>query len=102
MSHMAYPVYRNPPRRSSCPATHPITLPAISENFQYPVSRTSMPARWRLSSDMYSAGLPGGYSAHADWMGGWDPATMNAIVTRCLNKAVDCGVASVGDGRELF
>ncbi|MEN3336545.1 MAG: hypothetical protein V7647_221 [Acidobacteriota bacterium] len=101
-SHMAYPNYRNPPQVSSCPATHPVTLPAITEIFTYPVSRTTSPASWRLSSDMYSASLPGGFSAHADWMGGWDPETMKTIVTRCLNKALDCGVGSIGDGRNLY
>jgi hypothetical protein len=50
---------------------------------------------------MYASSLPGGFSAHADWMNGWEPATMRTIVTRCLNAAQDCGVGSIGDGRAL-
>ena len=101
-SHMAYPIYRNPPAVSTCPATHPVTLPVITEHFDYPVTARSVPANWRLSADMYSAALPGGFSAHADWMNGWDPAVLQTIVTRCLNAAMDCGVGSIGDGRTLF
>jgi hypothetical protein len=51
---------------------------------------------------MYSSSTVGGFSAHADWMNGWDPTTMNTIVTQCLNKAVDCGVGSIGNGTELY
>jgi hypothetical protein len=101
-SHMAYPIYRNPPEVSTCPATHPVTLPAITELFNFPIKQTSNPAFWRLSSDMYSTSIPGGRSAHADWMDGWDRSTMNTIVTQCLNRAVDCGVGTIGNRTELY
>jgi hypothetical protein len=101
-SHMAYPNYRNPPERSSCPASHPVALPAITEFFDYPVTTASRPARWRLSSDMYDAARPGGYSAHADWMNGWDPTVMATLVSRCLNAGRDCQVGLLGDGTELL
>jgi hypothetical protein len=101
-SHMAYPIYRNPPELSTCPSTHPVTLPAITEHFDYLITETSAPAYWRLSSDLYSTSLRGGFSAHADWMNGWDPATMKTIVTQCLNKALDCGVGSIGNGTDLY
>jgi hypothetical protein len=101
-SHMAYPDYRNPPQRSTCPASHPITLPEVTEHFDYPITDASAPQFWRLSSDMYSASLPGGLSAHADWMMGWDPATMETIATKCLEAAVDCGVGSIGNGTTLY
>ncbi len=101
-SHMAYPVYRNPPQVSSCPPTHPITLPEITELIDFPITPASTPAFWRLSSDMYSASLPGGMSAHADWMNGWDPATILSVVTQCLNKSMDCGVGAIGGGKELI
>jgi hypothetical protein len=101
-SHMAYPDYRNPPAVSTCPASHPITLPEITEHFDFPVTSTSAPAFWRLTSDLYGTSLKGGLSAHADWMNGWDPATMLIIVTKCLNMGVDCGVGSIGNGTELY
>jgi hypothetical protein len=101
-SHMAYPVYRNAPQRSTCPPTHPVTLPEITEHFDWPVTAGAAPAYWRLASDMYSTSIPGGFSAHADWMNGWDPATMTTIVTQCLNKSLDCLVGLTGTGKTLF
>ena len=101
-SHMAYPVYRNPPEVSTCPATHPVMLPEITEHFDYPVVAASEPAGWRLASDMYAASTRGGLSAHADWMNGWDPATMRTIVTQCLNRSLDCGVGLIGNGQTLY
>ena len=100
--HMAYPIYRNAPEVSTCPPTHPVTLPAITEHFDFPVTDTSNPARWRLTSDMYSSSLRGGLSAHADWMGGWDEITFKTIVTQCLNRGLDCGVGSLGNGTTLY
>jgi hypothetical protein len=59
-------------------------------------------ATWRLTSDMYAASLPGGRSAHADWMMGWDAPTMKTLVTQCLNKGLDCGVNFIGNGTEIY
>ena len=101
-SHMAYPNYRNPPQVSTCPSTHPITLPAISEHFDFPITAASTPAYWRLTSDMYSTSIRGGYSLHADWMNGWDQNTIQTIVTQCLNKAKDCQVGMLGNGQALY
>jgi hypothetical protein len=92
-SHMAYP------SGGKCPSTHPVPIPAISFNVAYPVRNA---AGWRLSSDMYDASLPGGMSAHADWMESWDPAVSNAFVTRCVNPGVDCHSHLLGDGRRIF
>ena len=101
-SHMAYPAYRNPPQVSTCPASHPVTLPEISEHVDFPVTSGASPANWRLTSDMYSTPARGGYSLHADWMNGWDAATMRTIVTNCLNKAMDCQVGLLGNGKTLY
>ncbi len=100
--HMAYPVYRNPPQRSTCPSSHPVMLPIISEIFQWPVTAGQTPAFWRLTSDMYPISTRGGYSAHADWMNGWQPQFLDAIVNNCLKPGRDCGVNLLGDGRELY
>jgi hypothetical protein len=99
---MAYPIYRNPPQSSGCPSTHPVALPAITEHFDFPVTNAGDAAYWRLSSDMYSLSTRGGYSAHADWMNGWDKATIATIVTQCLRGAKDCGVGGIGNGMELY
>jgi hypothetical protein len=101
-SHMSYPVFANLPARSTCPPSHPVPLPQIEEIFRFTVLPGANPTTWRLSSDMYSNSLPGGASAHADWMNGWDPATFRAILNNCLRPGRDCGVGLLGDGRRIF
>ena len=100
--HVAYPNYRSGVERSTCPASHPIMLPIITEIFRWPVTMGMNTSFWRLSSDMYSLSTRGGYSAHADWMHGWAPDFLNVLVTRCLQQSRDCGVNALGDGRELY
>lgn len=100
-SHMSYATYRNQPEVSSCPTSHPIQLPRISEIFRFPVTANSRPLNWRLTSDNYSTGIRGGLSAHADWMDGWSRDGMTALVRNCLNAMKDCGVGTLGDGRDL-
>ena len=56
----------------------------------------------RLSSDMYSADLPGGYSAHADYFEAWDPGVRDAFTLTCVRQALDCHSHVVGDGREIY
>lgn len=87
-SHMAY-------ADNGCPATHPVPIPAITMNVIYKNTGTAL----RLSSDMYDASRPGGFSAHADWFSGWDPAIVSTFVTKCLNPALDCHAHLLGDGR---
>ena len=100
-SHMAYVIYQNPPLKSYCPTTHPKQLPAIAEQFDFPILPRHRPDRWRLTSDMYSTTIRGGRSLHADWMLGWDAPTMHSIVVNCLQKGLDCGVGSIGGGYAL-
>ncbi len=101
-SHMAYPIYRNPPQRSTCPSTHPVLLPSISVLFHYPVKAGTSTSTWRLTSDVYSTSIRGGLSAHSDWMNGWDQPTLTKIVTLCLNRGLDCGIGNLGDGTTLY
>jgi len=101
-SHMAYPIYRSGSQKSSCPPSHPVPLPEITEHFDWVVTNATSPAYWRLTSDMYPTTTKGGLSAHADWMNGWDPETMRTIVTQCLNKGYDCGVGTIGNSTTLY
>ena len=101
-SHMAYPDYRNPPQRSTCPASHPVMLPIITEIFHWPVPAGAETSYWRLTSDMYALAKRGGFSAHADWMNGWNPEFFRTILTNCLQPGRDCLVGLLGDGRELY
>jgi hypothetical protein len=100
-SHMAYVIYQDPPLKSYCPATHPVQLPQISEQFDFPILKRHRPDRWRLTSDMYSTTIRGGRSLHADWMLGWDQPTIHSIVVNCLQKGLDCGVGTIGGGQHL-
>ncbi|MCC7053626.1 MAG: DUF1996 domain-containing protein [Gemmatimonadaceae bacterium] len=101
-SHMAYAVYLGGPQRSSCPSTHPVVLPQLTQVVEYEVRAGASPHNWRLATDNYPRSTRGGLSAHAYWVNGWDPATMNAIVSECLVRGVDCGLGLIGRGVELF
>jgi hypothetical protein len=96
VSHVAYP------QNGSCPSTHPVAIPAITFNVWYPMPSSGSTAGWHLASDMYDTSLPGGFSAHADWFDGWDPAVVKTFVERCINPALDCHSHLLGDGRAIY
>jgi hypothetical protein len=73
-SHMAYAV------RGSCPANHPVALPAISVIFRYPITGG---AGVTLSSG-------GQYSAHADFFNAWRQGALRSLVNGCLNALRHC------------
>ena len=100
-SHMSYRV-NSPGIPAACPATHPVMIPAITINLNYKITVANQTNLWRLSSDNYSTTLPGGYSTHADWVNGWDEATMAGIVKNCLQKNADCHAHLLGDGRTFY
>ena len=93
-SHMAY-------AQNGCPATHPVPIPAITFNVLY-AQPSGGTAGYRLASDMYNTSQPGGFSAHADWWNGWDPAVSKTFVERCINPALDCRSHLLGDGRAMY
>jgi Domain of unknown function (DUF1996) len=94
-SHMAYPT------GLTCPSTHPVPIPEITYNVNYPVPAAGA-ASWRLVSDMYDPSLPGGYSVHGDWIEGWDPEVSTTFVQRCDAAALDCASHLLGDGRAIY
>ena len=87
---------------NKCPTTHPIALPQISVNFNFKVTTINQQSAWRLSSDNYSSSYAGGYSAHADWVNGWDENLITGVVKNCINKGVDCHAHLLGDGRMFY
>jgi hypothetical protein len=95
MSHMAYPTYG-----IGCPASHPIGIPALTIHAQWLVPANGLHGA-RLASDMYAGSQPGGYSAHADFIEGWDPVVRNAFTDNCIHAGIDCEVRALGDGRTL-
>jgi len=94
-SHMAYGLgwYHR-----GCPDTHPVPLPQITQNYRYRVPSGGMD-HWRLSSDVYDG--PAGYSGHADWMNGWDPAVFQRMLDNCYRGGYDCQMNLLGDGTAL-
>jgi hypothetical protein len=69
-SHLAYAV------RGSCPATHPVAVPAISLIVHYaPVT----PATAELASR-------GQFSGHGDFVNAWDQEKLQRLVDRYLNR----------------
>ncbi len=98
-SHMAYTFYNG--FAWVCPASHPVVGPAIAIIAVYEITDANAYRYWRLSSDNYSASLPGGYSMHADWVNGWKPEIMGTFVNHCLRASKDCGSHLLGDGRMI-
>ncbi len=103
-SHMAYWPSPNPYADAThpwgkCPPSHPVTLPVITITAVYEVTEANAPLRWRLSSDVYDASIPAGYSLHADWFGGWRPEIVNTWTKGCINPGNDCSAHLLGDGR---
>ena len=95
-AHMAYPV------NGACPASHPVAIPEVSFQVRYDVPRGVRSSEWRLASDMYEPGKPGGYSAHGDWFEGWKREFAEAFVKHCDQARRDCHSSLLGDGREIY
>jgi hypothetical protein len=94
-SHVAYS------DSNGCPSTHPVAIPQISYNIHYHITADDDTSKWRLSSDDYAWSSPGGLSAHADWLNGWDQSKLQMVVTECLNAQKDCGSDGI-NGRPLY
>ncbi|MEM9616148.1 MAG: DUF1996 domain-containing protein [Actinomycetota bacterium] len=98
-SHMAYLV-GGPNNRQECPASHPVQIPSVDINAYY-LNDSPDVSGWRLSSDNYDRNLPGGYSAHGDWIAGWDPSIMDRLIQNCFRPAHDCRHNNLNDGQGL-
>jgi hypothetical protein len=66
-----------------CPSTHPIPVPMLQTNFQFPIPTTR---GWpTLSSD--HQGDPPGSTMHADFFNAWQEGKLEDLVARCINAA---------------
>ena len=89
-------------------SAHPVMIPDITFNIRYDIRPGDDTTKWRLSSDMYSTAIAGGYSLHADYMFGWstDPKTgknfAQIFTDACLKTALNCGNSLLGDGRQYY
>jgi hypothetical protein len=100
-SHMAYAA-TDRTGKTSCPTTHPVAVPTVIQKVFYTVTAQTGTAGWHFSSDAYNAAqIQGGYSLHADWINGWDQATLQRWVTNCINEGRHCANGQLGDGTGL-
>jgi hypothetical protein len=74
-SHMAYPV------NGVCPADHPVAVPMLEFKIAFPVSGD-------LSAVHLASGR--GYTWHYDFINAWDPPTLAALVTHCIDGGLQC------------
>ena len=102
--HMAYPSHRtNQLPNFYCPATHPIAIPHITVNVHYTVTSVDKLDKWRLASDNYTFnGTNAGYSAHSDYVEGWDRTAMEGIIKNCINGKKDGHAHLLCDGRMFY
>ncbi len=108
-SHMAYPVNSGGSRGTHCPESHPVAVVRASYHYAFGVKpevfdpQTRSSRGWRLASDMYevTAEQAGGLSLHADWINGWHPAIMEAMLVHCIRQRLDCHDGNLANGFRL-
>lgn len=96
-SHMAYPT-----PGVGCPPSHPVPIPEIAFNIRYEIPEANAPLHWRLSSDTYDASIPGDYSAHGDWVNGWQEEVKNMFIRNCDQPSTDCHSHLLGEGKMIY
>lgn len=92
-SHMAFTTDNN--TWGTCPASHPVHLPEITELFHYNGATGS--DEWTLSSDM---GAAGGSTLHADWFGAWEDSIETQWVG-CIRARRNLANGNLCDGTQL-
>ena len=92
-SHLANTAVGQP---NGCPLSHPHRIAGIAQVVDFPIQAGQNTKTWRLSSDNYSAAIPGGWSLHADWWGGWKIYWANRLNDQCNKTLINCGVNYIG------
>lgn len=101
--HMANPVWSDLNNKWSCPSSHPVAIPAIGFNVHFIIKAGDKIDKWRLSSDNYQwDGKNAGYSAHGDYVEGWDRTLIEGIIKNCINGKKDAHAHLLCDGREFY
>jgi hypothetical protein len=75
-SHMAYA-----DARGNCPATHPVSLPMIHFDLDWPKVN---------GGSSYTISSGSAMTMHGDFFNGWDVRVMNAMVDGCVNANQEC------------
>jgi Domain of unknown function (DUF1996) len=76
-SHMVDVVRPSDGGKATCPSTHPIPVPRLQTNVEFPIPTTR--GKPKLSSGAYS-------TMHADFFNAWDQARLEHLVDTCLNN----------------
>jgi hypothetical protein len=80
----------------TCPAAYPVKIPELQVNVQYSLGQDPDLSTAQLSMDpmlMNGVWTPmwgSLYTAHADFINGWKPDSMQYAVDKCSNANVDC------------
>jgi len=74
-SHMAYPI------DGRCTASHPVAVVMLEFKIAFPAGADT--SQVRLSSGR-------GFSFHYDFYNAWEPPTLQALVTQCINHGYQC------------
>ena len=85
-----------------CPASHPFRIPAIALNINFSNTKANQMLKWRLASDNYATTTAGGYSAHADWVNGWDETLFATVIKDCIQSRLDCHAHLAGGGKKMY
>ena len=102
-SHMAAREYiSHTSADTRCPASHPVRIPAIAFNITYENKVANQMLKWRLASDNYPSTTAGGYSAHADWVNGWDETLFATVIKDCIQSRLDCHAHLAGGGKKMY
>ena len=85
-----------------CPVSHPFRIPAIAFNINYENKVANQMLKWRLASDNYPSTTAGGYSAHADWVNGWDEQLFARVIADCIQARLDCHATMAGKDVKMY
>ncbi|HSK86159.1 MAG TPA: DUF1996 domain-containing protein [Rubrobacter sp.] len=75
-SHMVDAVQPASGGKATCPSTHPIPVPRLQTNVEFPIPTTR--GKPKLSSGAYS-------TMHADFFNAWQEGVLEDLVARCIN-----------------
>ncbi len=98
-SHMAYGTNNT---WGTCPSSHPVHVPEITEKFHW--YNTGDSSSWYISSDRAgreSNPAPDGSTLHADWFGAWEDSIETTWVSQCLRKGYSVSLGDLCNGTML-
>jgi hypothetical protein len=99
-SHLAYATRDRNSGQLRCPSSHPLVIPTVTYFEVTTLIEGDRPAEWEYSSDRM-AGQVGGTTFHSDYFEAIDPEVRERMHSQCMDKLLNCGDGSLGDGTKL-